>query len=285
MWTSPDEARSDLMLSGGVFVLGGVILGTILRYVPLMRVPILGPALLIALPLILTILVPLLLIRYRRESLSDYGFGSGVFGAGIVRGLIVSLPLAAVGAIVHLLNPDVVGLPVLAATASPVAVAARVAAWIGFAGLAVYATVKARDAFPASPGRALGEGIWEIGRILAIVAAVATALLLIRSPSLVQILFPLGVAGVVALTFQSLRGPRSTTTRATLVAPTVIGGLASFALAFDAVQLVALTWAGALSAGIGLVIGSLHESRRSAGAAMAIALVASLLSPLELFRI
>ncbi len=67
MYTSTEDARSDLFLSGAVFLFGGIIVQAVLRIIPLDRIPGLGAVLAVVLPLVTTVLVPYLLIRYRKE--------------------------------------------------------------------------------------------------------------------------------------------------------------------------------------------------------------------------
>lgn len=281
MYTSPDEARSDLFLAGAVFLLGPIIVDLLLSIIPLRRLPGAGTVLDIALPLVFTVLVPYLLIRYRNESLRSYGLGSSPGALGL--GVLLGAPVVVAAVVATVVEGDALGdaLPVLfLADGAVVLTLARLASWLGLAGLAVYGTVKARDAFRGDP-QTLRTTAVEIGRVVAGVSVVATVLLaLALDISLGLLLLPLGVAGAVVLAVRSLRGP-SSTTRPTLLTPVVLLALGPFALSFDAFRFVTGLWLAALLAGIGLAMGMLMTARRSAYGVVAFAVVLALFTPLS----
>jgi hypothetical protein len=159
----------------------------------------------------------------------------------------------------------------------------RLAQWVGLVGLSVYATVKARDAFRLDP-KTLREAVIEIGRVLAIVAAVAAVLLLVTGAGSPLELFlpPLGVAASVWLGLQRLRGP-SSTSRSVLLTPTVLLALGVFTLSFNALAFVQGAYNAALFGGVGLLVGLCMEGRRSGIAALVLALAIALLSPFPTF--
>ncbi|HEV2088587.1 MAG TPA: hypothetical protein VGR21_09770 [Cryptosporangiaceae bacterium] len=288
MYTSPDEARSDLFLAGAVFLVGPVLLRILLGIFPLSRIPGFDALIALALPLMTTILVPWLLIRYRKERLADYGLGGT---SSFVLGLVLAAPIAAAGVLAALASGGpLLELPLVAAimTGSWLAFLGRLLYWAGLVGLAVYMTVKARDAFRGDPAY-LRSATVEIGRILALVAGVATVLLLVTvvfsaGGSVLAavarlLLLPLGVAAAVLLSTQRLR--RTTLTkRSTLLTPVVLFAIGPFALSLNALSFVAGLWQAALLAGVGLVIGALLEARRSAlgpvGVGLALALMTGL---------
>jgi hypothetical protein len=281
MYTSPDEARSDLFLAGAVFLLGPIIVDLLLSIIPLRRLPGAGTVLDIALPLVFTVLVPYLLIRYRNESLRSYGLGPSPGALGL--GVLLGAPVVVAAVVATVVEGDALGdaLPVLfLADGAVVLTLARLASWLGLAGLAVYGTVKARDAFRGDP-QTLRTTAVEIGRVVAGVSVVATVLLaLALDISLGLLLLPLGVAGAVVLAVRSLRGP-SSTTRPTLLTPVVLLALGPFALSFDAFRFVTGLWLAALLAGIGLAMGMLMTARRSAYGVVAFAVVLALFTPLS----
>jgi hypothetical protein len=290
MYTSTEEARSDLFLAGAVYVFGPLVINLLLRIVPLGRVPVLGIAIILALPLATTVLVPVLLIRYRREPLSMYGLGAD--GSGAVLGLTVAAPLVLAAIAAGLLRTGGPYEPPVVVTdlRDALGLVERLFAWLGLAGLAVYGTVKARDAFH-SDARSPREVVPRIGRVLLIVAAVATLLLLLAAwPFDVRtiaalVLVPVGAAGAVFVVWSGLRGPL-VTTRATLVTPTVLVALRPLlqvgllGALFVPAQFTNAVWVASWYAAVGLAIGLLQESRRSAVPALMLATALALLTPL-----
>lgn len=289
MYTSPDDARSDLFLSGAVFLFGPTAIRILLDLVPLNRVALLGELISVAVPLVVTVLVPLLLMRYRRESVRSFGFGASVGGAGF--GVLLALPIVAAGVLVSVFQgvPPHFAFPVTALDHPAAAwdLLARVAGWLGLVGLGVYGTYKARDAF-RSDYQTVAEGLSRIGLIVMAVAGGATVLYIIgllapggvRVADLLLVLFPLGVGGALLLAHRSLRGP-SVTSRAVLLTPTVIFALGPFALSLHGLTFVTHLYLASLHAGIGLAVAALVEGRRQAWAAMALGLTLALFSPLS----
>jgi len=282
-YTSPDEARSDLFLSAAVFLIGPLIVSLILEIIPLGALPGVGVVLGLLLPVVYTVLVPYLLIRYRKESIRDYtrpGAGSG-FGIG----LLLAAPIIAATVLLFVAagTEPAQALPVLRVQGpqGALVVLQRLLAWLGVAGLGIYATGKARDAFGHDP-RTLRDGTLEIGRILGIVAVVATLLLFVSgtADALELVLPALGVAAAIWIALSRMRGP-GTTSRAVLLTPTVLLALGVFTLAFNA--FVQSAYRAALYAGFGLLIGILMEGRNSAYAVLALALAIALLSPIPAF--
>lgn len=281
MYTDPEEARSDLLLAGAVYLFGPLLLQA-LGF--LGRVPVLGEVLAIAGPLLTTIVVPLLLIRWRGEKLGEYGLG-GNRGPGLRLGLLLAVPLVVAVAVGPLLDgripPGTV--PSLAVGGPWLPVAANAARWIGLTGLALYATVKARDAF-RSDVYAVRTGIVEVGRVLGIVGGVAALLLLVSARgalSLSLLLLPLGAAAAVYLLYRAIRGPGSTT-RMTLVAPVVLlalGPFNLFAVVTNPNGFIASVYAAAYAGAVGLLVAGSLEGRRTGWAAVALGAVLALLVP------
>lgn len=270
MYQSTEDARSDLLLSAAVYVFGRAVVRIVLGTVPLTRVPLLADILAIVVPLALTVLVPFLLIRYRREPWARFGFGGSA--RTLLPGALLAVPVvvASLVAIAALGGDLRAGAPVVAAWTLPGAAAAdavgRLALWVGLALLGVYVAVKARDAFRGTP-LTLRGGVVEVGRIVVAAAAVAGLLLLFaaRGPGLAGLsllLPPLGLAASLGLVLRGLRGPAATT-RPVLVTPTVIFALGPFLLSFDALSFVNTIYQSALFGGAGLLVAALVESRRS----------------------
>ncbi|MGH8904134.1 MAG: hypothetical protein ACRDYA_21245 [Egibacteraceae bacterium] len=278
-YVSSEEARSDLFLSAAVYLIGPLVVELLLELVPLRRIPGVAAVLAIALPLVYTVLVPYLLIRYRKESVRDYLPRSG--HQAFAFGLLLALPIVVATLLATLLDgiPFQEAVPVLLAD-EPVGallIAQRLASWLGVAALAIYATGKARDAFRSDP-KTVRAAALEIARVLGIVVSVtALVLLLANQASVTRLLLPLGIASAVAIAYSRPRGP-SSTSRAVLLTPTLILALPAFTL--SPVGFLQGLYFGALLAGIGLVIGMLEESRRPTYGALAIALVIALVSPI-----
>jgi hypothetical protein len=291
MYTSTEDARSDLFLSGAVYVIGPALIQILRELLRLDRIPGMTPALGIIVPIATTALVPVLLMRYRHESIGQYGYGAGLppnFGIG----MLLAAPIVVAGVVGAAVAGDpLAGLgigDVIRTAAAPAALLGlliRLLSWLGLGFLAVYATVKARDAFRSDFRTVRDDTIW-LGKILGAVAAVALsiALLLISRDAgglgLVMLLvLPLGVAGSVALLLRTLRGP-SATSRATMLTPVVLLALGPFQLSFRPSELALSVWYAAMYAGVGLVIAALQESRRSALACLGLTLTIALFSPL-----
>jgi hypothetical protein len=276
MYTTPDEDRSDIYLSGAVYVLGPEIFTIITSGISLPRPFDLLLSLLIVLAT--TVLTPFLLMRYRKERLSTFGFNGDVALVG--QGLLLSLPIPLAHVLGNVLNR-------LGAGGGDVLAGVRVydAAQVGLleglitiisgfcvALLAIYVTVKARTAFRADPGY-IRSVMFRLGRIVGIVAGVASVLLFATvtlqagTPAVGFAVFlaPLGVAATVWLIYRSVPGSLLTS-RATLLTPMVVLAIGSVRLFGPAASLVSGLWVGAMLAGVALAIAALNETRRSAWA-------------------
>ena len=273
MYTSPEEARSDLLLSGAVYLIGPLLLDILLGIIPLWRIPGVSLVLLVAQPLIVTALTPLLLIRYRGEKLSQYGLtASGV--PRLLPGALLALPVVAFTLLGGALDGELLAsVPLLGQGPGGFeALAYRLSYWLGLTFLAAYATIKARDAF-FSDARSVRDGTQQIGKVLAIIAAVATVLLVVAGfTAWTLVLVPLGVAASVLLFLRGLRRPAGTT-KAVLLTPVILLALGPFALTLRADVFVVGVWSAALVAGLGLVIGGLQETRATVMPALGLGLV------------
>jgi len=276
MYTSPEEARSDLFLSAAVYLIGPLLLNIVLGVIPLGRIPGVAEVLLVAQPLIVTALTPLLLIRYRGEKLSEYGLSAATLPR-LAPGALLALPVVAVSVLGGALDGELLAtLPVLGqGPGGFTSVAYRLAYWLGLTFLAAYATVKARDAF-FSDARSVSDGVQQIGKVLAIIGVVATALLLAAGfVAWTLVVVPLGVAASVVLFLRGLKRPAGTT-RAVLLTPVILLAMGPFGLTLQARALVVGIWAAAVAAAIGLVIGGLQETRSTVMPALGLGLVLAL---------
>ena len=281
MYSSPDDARSDLFLSVGVYLFGPLLFGVLFQYIPVLDVPVLGPFLRLAEAFATTALVPYLLIRYRRESLPMYGLTARRLSLLAV-GIVAVLPLVAANVAVSVLVGDspVVRIPVFAFEDGWLLLALRLVRWGGIAFLAAYGVVKARDAFRSDP-RTIRAATMEIGRIIAIAMAISALLLIVGGTAgfVPALLLPVGALGCVAVALQSVRGP-SAASRAVLLTPTVIVALRAFNLTLDGRQFFLTLWLTGITACIGLLIGIFGESRNSVMAALGAGLGLALLTNL-----
>lgn len=279
MYTSPDDARSDLFLSGAVFLFGPLVVTLLLDVLPLPNVDALFMALTIVVPLAVTVLVPYLLIRYRKESLASYCLG-GLRVAHLGTGALIGVPLviASTLALMVRFGGDITSPLELTAADSAPMIAARLAHGIGRCLLAVYVTVKARDAF-RQDYLTVREGIRDLGRWVVLASAGAVALLTLSA--LVQgdgvgigafLLLPLGLVGAFALALRSLRGP-SVTSRQVLLTPTVLLALGPFALSLSGQRLLGSLYEAALWGGAGLLVGALTETKRGGWGAIGLGAV------------
>ena len=176
MYTSAEDARSDLFLSAAVYVLGDEVLQIVRGLLRIDLIPGVTPVLELVIPVATTVLVPVLLMRYRRETFGQYGYGAGLppnFGVGLLLALPIVIASVITGVVVA--GDPLAGLGVSAVLfGAPLALAVRLLSWIGVGFLAVYVTVKARDAF-RSDYRTVREETISLRRILRMVAAAAFA--------------------------------------------------------------------------------------------------------------
>ena len=289
MYTSAEDARSDLFLAGGVFIIGPVVVNLLLDVIPIRRIPGVAPTLAVALPLVYTVLVPYLLIRYRRESVRSYLAGERTARAraagAIGVGLLLAAPIVAMSVAESFVEtaPLGIALPVLLLGEGSYLVVARVlTTWLGLSGLMIYAAAKAREAFRGYPQSLRGTAL-EVGRWIAIITGVATVLLLLAVRlSLGVVLLPVGVALTVLIAYRRVGRPQPTTTRAVVLTPVILLALGVLALSFDASQLVQGVWDSALLAGVGLAIALVLEARTSPIAVVVLGLTVGLMSRLGL---
>jgi hypothetical protein len=292
MYAGRDEARSDLLLSAAAYLFGPLFVGLLLSFVPLLRVPVLGEVLLITLPLVFTVLVPALLIRYRRESLSDYGFGDGPDPSVLV-GLLAGMPIVVAGLLAALARyaDPAAALPMFPtgrfglalAGASPLLITLeRVARWVGIALLALYVSIKARDAFGSSPADTR-EVVRKIGLVVGVAGGATTVVMLLAllgafdaGRAVAVLLGPAGVGGAVLIAARRL-GVQGSTVMPAFVVPVVILAIGPFRFTFQAVSFLNGLYGAALYAGIGLVVALLVDrTRRGLGVVMLGLVIATL---------
>jgi len=284
---STEDARSDLMLTLAAFLFGPLLLRLVLG---LFGVGTASPAVRIVLVALATLVVPILLLRYRREGMAAVGLRGQGPDPTVLTGLLAGLPLIAAslaGVLVGVPLFAGAGNPLLTTGGSPAEIVVRLVAWGGVLFLALYTTTKARDAFGGDPQPVL-RVVTRIGRILAIVAGVsgvlvATQVLLGGGDPLggvaLVLAWPLAVIATVLLVLRRTGGT-GTTTLPTLVVPTLVGALGNFVLAFDPTQLAIFVYQASLSGGIGLAAGLLADRTRRGGGVLLLGLLIALLTTL-----
>lgn len=286
MYTSPEEDRSDLFLAAAVYVLGPELLGVILSRIPIPAVAV--PFVRLIIIVLTTIAVPLWLIRYRKQRLSGFGFDRQFAAGGL--GLVAAVPVALAYVLSSLIGGTgpFVGLPVVDAVqfGAYLEVALSVFSGLCVTLLVIYCTVKARSAFRTDPAY-IPATMVHLGRYAAIIAAVAAVLLMLtviaRDLGILEtmqvVLVPLAVAAAAWWVHRNVRGSQLTS-RATLLTPMVLMAVGSFVIFAEALDIVFGLWRASVLAGVGLIIGVLLESRRTAWAPLGFAVGLVLLTPL-----
>ena len=290
MYASPDEARSDLFLAGAVFVFGGTLVTILLSVIPLGRIPGVAPGLALVMPIVLTVLVPTLLIRYRKQSWADHGLAG--FDASVAPALLAAAVITVGGVAATLLmgRPATSAMPVLQMANAPLGVVSSTLQVTGSLVLAGYGMVKARDAFRGNPV-GLGEAVLRIGRIVAIVGGFALALMIMGDlfsgrndlDGLVLVgylLRPAAVAAAVWLVLRQLGGD-GTSTLPVLITPTAIMALGQFGLRFGGGAFLDSLYRAALFAGVGIVLAVIAERTGRISGAVILGLGVALLAGLS----
>ena len=288
MYTSPDDDRSDLYLAGAVYVLGPTVLNILLDTLPDSLIAPVARPLGLVVTVATTVLVPFLLIRYRKQRFSEFGFDGSTpaFGWGLVTAVPVAAAYVIAGTVATGTPLGVAPVNTTIIAGAYVDLVLHVISVLCVVLLAVYTTVKARTAFRADRGYLRATAL-ELVRYVAIAAAAATGLLvltiLVQGGSLaaaVEVLVvPLGVAGAVYLALRGIRNAQISS-RPILLTPMVIMAIGSILIFGSALNFVSGIWRGAMLAGLGLVIGILMESRRSAWGPVGLGVGLALLTPL-----
>jgi len=286
-----DDAKTDVILAAAVAVIGPSLVGFVSRLPLLPRTGVL--ALLIDLLWLaaVTLLVPVLLARYRGDGAAAFGFRSagghlGVAGSSqpTTSAALLVLPVAVAGATTVLLAG---GGPLGAALGSLGSSLARgadvglvgvvalrvVVLTVGAVVLIGFLSVRSRDGFPRSPDTSLTELVRTFGLGAAAVALV-TGLVRVATgaPVLVLVLNLLAMVAVLLLV-DRLVPTGVSVPRTTVVAPLLLvvliqtfaaGGLLGGGLLLGVHR-------GALAAGVTIAIAATAATRR--GVALAVPMV------------
>lgn len=268
MYTSPEEARSDLFLAGAMYLFGPLLLGIVFDIVPVGRIPGVRDVVAVALPLVTTALVPYLLIRHRKEPWSGYGFNR-VTAQALGLGAFIAIPMVIGSMVVALLSGGTATMVFDPLNDGLWGVLSRMTQIGGVVFLAVYVTVKARDAF-RQDYVTVREGLQLIGRWVAGISLASLLLLGVAggidgsgATELRLVLMLAGLVGSWALAVRGLRGP-SVTSRQVMLTPTVLLALGPFALSLSGARFLSSVWQAGFAGGMGLLVAVLLESKRSA---------------------
>jgi hypothetical protein len=282
MYTSRDDARSDLFLSGAWYVFGPLVVGLVVSIARIDRIPGFGVVEALILPLVFTALVPLLLMRYRGESLSDIGVGGGS-DSSVGLAVLAAVPLVIAAVVAALLGAGTL------AAVSPLTAFLMVDGYgalrlvgaalqgTGLLFLTMYGTVKARDAFGGDAVR-VDEGIARVGRYVGIAGGVAIVLIVLTrfamldgAAGLALLAYPIGVIAAVILI--SRGGEAATTTIPTVITAVVLMAIGPFALTLNLTSLALVIYTSALFGGIGLVVAGIVERTQRGGGVLLLGLL------------
>jgi hypothetical protein len=278
-----DEARSDVALAAATLIFGPLLLGGLRGGSGTLNVLID-----LAVVLVLTAVVPLLLIRSRAAS---GGRGAvevlALDGAptGVTAGLGLAAPVALAGAVAMATAGSTLADALLGRlSGAPLQVLQVAAVATGTLVFIVFLTVRGTQAFPGSPEWALRRLLRTFGMGAAALALVAGLLRVPAGANPVRVVANAGALALVVLVADRLLGPRRTAPRLALLLP---AGLALY-LHITAFGLSVGLQAGALAAGMTVVLGTIALSVRGAWPlvplVVAISLWPTCLSPLALVR-
>jgi hypothetical protein len=286
MFMSSEDARSDFILAGAAMLFGGIAVALLMALPIYPSGGLLGQLLAIGWVFVLTALVPILLVRYRKQGLEGYGLQGE--RSALLRGVLVAVPIVAAG-ILHTWPVSGVGAlfgrlrsaalfdsPTVAQPASgPSVVTDLFLALLLVGVVAIGATVfygfmttRARDGFrrhdiTVTEGlRTYGMGAAVAGLVLGLLQALASSMSIVTPLIMV-------VALVVTLLLADRLVPANAqTSRSTLLAPAIVGVVAQVLAAgglFRGDLLYGL-FTGVLAAGLVIVVAALIESRTAAWA-------------------
>lgn len=282
MYLTPDEARSDVILTGAATVFGGVLLSLLLSAPGVPRAGVGGEVVLLLGWFTLSGLTPYLLARYRDDVPAAFGLGRGrAVPAGPA--LLLAAPVVVLGVVRGWLTepaigPAVLGRPGRALFGSPVVGSSSVdvlgvvlevlgvlVLTAGSLLLLGFLVVRGRDAF-RDDERSSTELLRTFGAGAAGVALLLGGLRSIGAGGFVPLLLNVLALGAVVLIADRLVPPGAVVTRPAVLTPVVLVLVAHVLAAggiFRGDLLLGLT-TGALAAGTVLVFAVVAEHVRTA---------------------
>jgi hypothetical protein len=279
-----DEARSDVALTVAALVFGPLLLGSLRG-----GSGTLGVLLDLAVVLALTALVPLLLARSRAGRGANGAFGRALAldapPGGILVGLPLAAPVAVAGAVAMLTAGATGGAALLGRLSGDLMQVAQVAVLsLGSTVLVVFLVVRGVEAFPRSPEWPLRRLVRTLGMGATAIALVAGLLRVPLGANPVRVVTNAAALGVLILLADRLLVARTVVPRLALFLPV---GLALY-LHLTAYGLSVGLQAGALAAGVTVVVGAAALSSHGAWAIVPLMIAVHLwptcLSPLTLAR-
>jgi hypothetical protein len=281
MYLSPDDARSDVILTGAATVFGGVLLSLLLAAPGIPTTGLGGEIVLLLGWFALSGLTPFLLARYRDDVPGAFGLAPGratptgaalllaapVVVLGVLRGLLVdgSLATALLGRVgVPLLGSPVVGPAGVDVVGVVLEVLGIAVLTIGALLLIGFLVVRGRDAF-RNDDRSSTELLRTFGAGAAGVALLLGGLRSLGSGGFVTVLLNVLALGAIVLIADRLIPPHAEVTRPAVLTPValmVVAHVLSAGGIFRGDLLLGLS-RGALAAGTVLVIAVVAEHHRT----------------------
>ncbi len=188
VYLAPDDAKTDVILAAATAVLGLTLRGFVASLPFYPRPGLVAAILDLGWILALTALVPLLLVRYRQDGISGFGFGQD----GPAKGLVVAVPPIVAGIAVQLLSGADPIAALLGRLAAPTMATGGADLAIGFVRVALFTAgtlalygflaSRAREGFPRSPEmtvtqlvRTLGLGAVGLATVTGLLSALTRA--------------------------------------------------------------------------------------------------------------
>ena len=297
MYLAPDDAKTDVILAAAAAVLGVTLRGFVTS-LPLYPRPGLAAAVLdLGWIVALTALVPVLMVRHRRDGARGLGFGD----AGIGGGLLLAVPALVVGLGVQLLAGAAPVTALLGRLAAPATASLAADLAIGLAQVALFSAgalvlygflaSRAREGFPRSPDLPLTQALRTGGTGVVAAAAITGLVRAVTQGSAVAFGFVLlNVLGLVAvlLLADRLVPPGLTMPRTVVITPLLVLVVANiFATGgFLRGDLLGALYGAALGAGVVLSVAALAQTRDGIAPAIPLVIVVhwfrTCLSPLTL---
>ena len=282
VYLAPDDAKTDVILAAAAAVLGVTLRGFVIT-LPLYPRPGLVAAVLdLGWIVVVTALVPVLLVRHRRDGASGLGFGD----AGIGTGLLLAVPAVVVGLGAQLLAGAEPLTALLGRLAAPATATLTVDLAVGLARVVLFSAgalvlygflaSRAREGFPRSPDvlltRALRlAGLGAVG--LAAVTGLVRALTQLSAVAFGLVLLNVAGLAAVLLLADRLVPAGLTMPRTVVITPLLVLVVANIFATGGLFRgdLVSAVYGAALGAGLVLPVAALAQTR--AGIAPAVPLV------------
>ena len=297
MYLAPDDAKTDVILAAAAAVLGVTLRGFVTSLPLYPRPGLIAAVLDLGWIVVLTALVPVLLVRHRRDGARGFGFGD----AGLGGGLLLAAPALVVGLGVQLLAGAEPVTALLGRLAAPATAALAADLAIGLARVALFSVgalvlygflaSRAREGFPRSPDLPLTQALRTAGMGAVGLAAVTGLMRAITQGSAVGFGFVLlNVLGLVAILLLADRlvTPGLTMPRTVVITPLLVLVVANiFATGgFFRGDLLGALYGAALGAGVVLPVAALAQTREGIAPAIPLVIVVhwlpTCLSPLTL---